>query len=250
MESVRMEYDWLRERLPDGFPYPSSTLISGPGGTGKPLLEFAFVASWLGAGGSAISIPLQYPTAEFVGTSMKKLYDVDVKDYRSKMAFIQFDPTTDTWEKIGGHALKANLLKADVWDGAIAEAEELIEGGGPGTMVFGSALNLLLFSPTYKDRTLGKLQSMIERDKSRTYLFSVSTSAFAHEIEIWEKAADNLMFTRMEKPMRLFLAISKMKGVRFSPEEVEVPVSREALEEIKEVAETTRKRTIPRIAKI
>jgi len=65
----------------------------------------------------------------------------------------------------------------------------------------------------------------------------VSTSAFADEIKIWEEAADNLMFTKIEKPMRLFFRVSKMKGVRFSKEELEVPVSKETLEKIREVAE-------------
>lgn len=51
MKTLDLKQEWLRKLLPEGFPYPSSTLISGPGGTGKPLVVFAFVASWLKAGG-------------------------------------------------------------------------------------------------------------------------------------------------------------------------------------------------------
>jgi len=58
------------------------------------------------------------------------------------------------------------------------------------------------------------------------------------------------MFTRMKKPMRLFFKISKMKGVGFSREEVNVPISREAFMEIKGIAEATRKRIIPEMMKI
>jgi hypothetical protein len=58
------------------------------------------------------------------------------------------------------------------------------------------------------------------------------------------------MFTRMEKPMKLFFKISKIKEVEFSKEEVNVPISKEALTEIKELAEETRKRIIPEIMKI
>jgi len=250
MSVLKIKYEWLAKLLPEGFPYPSSTLISGPGGTGKPLVEFAFVAAWLEAGGSVIGIPLQYPTAEFVGTSMNKLYNINLDNYRGKISFIQFDPTSDRWEKMGNDALKANLLKPEVWDEAIGEAEKMVERGGLGTMVFGSALNLLLFSPTYKNSILGELKEIIKRERSKTYIFSVSTSAFADEIKIWEEAADNLMFTRIEKPMRLFFRVSKVKGAGFSKEEMEVPVSKETLKEIREVAETTRRRTIPQIMNI
>ena len=92
MNSIKIEYDWLKKLLPEGFPYPTSTLISGPGGTGKPLVEFAFVASWLKFGGSIAGIPLQYPTMELVKTAMDKLYNLDLKNYLRKVVFIQFAP--------------------------------------------------------------------------------------------------------------------------------------------------------------
>jgi len=78
----------------------------------------------------------------------------------------------------------------------------------------------------------------------------VSTTAFADKIRVLEEAADNLMFTRIEDPMRLFFRISKMKDVKFSGEETEVPISREMLEEIKKIAEESRKLRIPKIRNI
>ena len=50
MKTLELEQGWLQKLLPEGLPYPTSTLISGPGGTGKPLVELAFVSSWLRAG--------------------------------------------------------------------------------------------------------------------------------------------------------------------------------------------------------
>jgi len=41
-----------------------------------------------------------------------------------------------------------------------------------------------------------------------------------------------------------------LKGVKFSGKEVEVPIPREVLMEIKDVAEATRKRIIPEVSKI
>ena len=250
MNILRIEEEWLQKLLPEGFPYPSSTFISGPGGTGKPLVEFAFVSSWLKSGGSAIGIPLQYPTAEFVKTAMSELYEINLENYHEKIAYIQFDPSIDGYEKIGNNTIKANLLKPDIWNKAVKKADDMIEKSGLGILVFGSALNLLLFSPTYKRGIIKNLEGIIKNDKSRTYIFSISTSAFADEIKVWEKTADNLMYTRMEKPMRLFFKISKMKGTKFSREEIEVPISQEILSKIKDVAEATRKRIIPEIMKI
>ena len=35
MKRLTLKARWLQEILPDGFPYPSTTLVSGPGGSGK-----------------------------------------------------------------------------------------------------------------------------------------------------------------------------------------------------------------------
>ncbi len=250
MTKLKTNIKWLDELLPEGISVPSSTLISGPGGTGKPLVGFAFVSAWLKAGGSLIGIPLQYPTGELLIKAMKKLYNMDLKDYRGKIAYIQFDPNTDGCEKIGDYTFKANMVNPEIWDKTIIKAENMLDKTGLGTMVFGSALNLLLFSKTYKNSILNKLKEVIQNDKSRTYAFAVSTSALADEIKILEDAADNLMFTRMEKPMRLFLKIVRMKEVEFSKKEKKVPIPEEMLEEINKIAEATRKTRITEIRNI
>jgi len=156
MTKLKTNINWLDELLPEGILIPSSTLISGPGGTGKPLVEFAFVAAWLKAGGSLIGIPLQYPTGELVKTAMKKLYNMDLVNYHGKVVYIQFDPDVNGYEKTGKDTLKANMVKPQIWDETIEEAENMLDKTGLGTMVFGSALNLLLFSQAYKDSMLNK----------------------------------------------------------------------------------------------
>ncbi|MFO7852485.1 MAG: hypothetical protein ACQERS_04380 [Bacteroidota bacterium] len=250
MPQLTTDIKWLKELIPDGIMTPSSTLISGPGGTGKPLVEFAFVASWLKAGGSLIGLPLQYPSGEWVKTALYKLYGIDLKEYTGKVAYIDFDPHAGGCEKTGDYTLRANVLKPEIWDEAIEKAENSLIKTSAGTMVFGSALNLLLFSKTYQESILKKLEDIIKNDKGRTYAFAVSTSALADKIKILEDAADNLMFTRMEKPMRLFLKITRMRGVEFSSEEVEVPIPKELLKEISKIADETRKTRIPEIRKI
>lgn len=76
--TISLEHDWLRKTHPNGLPYPTSTIISGPSGLGRPLVEFAFIASWLRAGGSIIGIPLQYPSIDFVKNAMHKLFNIDI----------------------------------------------------------------------------------------------------------------------------------------------------------------------------
>ena len=64
------DVQWLDNLLPEGITIPSSTLISGPGGTGKPLVGFAFLSAWLKGGGSVIALPLQYPNPELTKSGM------------------------------------------------------------------------------------------------------------------------------------------------------------------------------------
>lgn len=250
MKKLKLHQKWLSELLPEGIMIPSSTLISGPGGTGKPLVEFAFVDAWLKAGGTLIGIPLQYPTGELVKSAMKKLYNSNLDDYKGKIVYIQFDPAIKDFERISDDTLKANMLIPGIWDEVIEKSENMLVKTGPGTMVFGSALNLLLFSKTYKSLILSKLREILQYDKNYTYVFAVSTSALADEIRILESVADNLMFIRMENPMRLFLKINRMKEVLYSEKETEVPISPKMLKEISEIAELTRKTRIPEIKQI
>jgi len=58
------------------------------------------------------------------------------------------------------------------------------------------------------------------------------------------------MFTRVEEPMRLFYKIVRMKRVPFLKDEIQVPISKQLLDEIKKVAEETRKRKIPQIRQV
>lgn len=246
---LKINVPWMDELLPEGLPVPSSTILSGPGGTGKPLVEFAFVSAWLKAGGTLIAIPLQYSNPKLMKTAMKKLYEVDLDEYQEKIIYIQFEPHAEECKKVNKNTIIANLLKSDEWNKTLAIAKDNLPKSDLGNMVFGSALNLLLFSPTYQKNILEKLVQLTN-DRSRTYAFSVSTSAFSEKIKELEKAADNLMFTRMEKPMQLFLKISRMKEVAFSKQEKQVPIPKEMLKEIKKVAESTRDKRIPEISKI
>jgi len=249
MKRLKLNQNWANELLPEGLPYPGTTLISGPGGSGKPLIGFAFVCDWLKGGGNVIFIPLQYPKMEMVKVALKQLYNLDVGQYSRQIVYIQFNPDLEKYKIGQDKIIEANLIKPDVWDEIINEAENILTNRTDlGTLIFASAANLLLFSPTYKELNLDKLEKVIKEDNVRTYI--VSVSAFAEDIKRWEQAADNLMFARMEKPMKLYLRVSRIENRESPPNEIQVPVSKEMLEDIKKVAEHTRKRQIPKLSRI
>jgi archaellum biogenesis ATPase FlaH len=255
-ESVDMKYvkidqeEWKR-LLPNGLPFPSSTLISGPGGSGKPLIGFAIVNKWLKSGGNVIFIPIQYPKTTFLKTSLKRIYNIDIKDYEEQTTFIEFTPEVETYEKTDEHTFKANLLKTQVWQKILIEAgQSMTPGKELGTLVFASALNILLFSPTYRKECLSYLEQLLKEDHDRSYLFSASTSAFREEIRRWENAAENLLFTRMGEEMTLYMHVEKLQHKTISSEETRIPMNKEMLKDIKEIAEHTRTRRIPQLKKI
>jgi len=250
MKKLQLNQDWLVDLFSKGLGYPTSNLISGPGGTGKPLLGFGIVNDWLKAGGNVMFIPLQYPETKFVKTSLKGLYGIKVEDYQDRLSYVKFDLDVDEWERTSNNELRANLLKPEVWQDVLGEGERFFSSeDGPGTLVFASALNLLLFSPTYKEANLDNLEELLKHDKERTYIFTVSTSAFREDIRRWEHAADTLMFSRMEEGMKLYLRLERLENEKVSSDEVNVPITKERLKAIKEVAEGVRKRKIPAIKK-
>jgi len=127
----------------------------------------------------------------------------------------------------------------------------MVPDDGPGIMVFGSALNLLLFSPTYGQEILERMETLLRDDKRRTYIFSVSTSANREAIARLEVVADNLIMTRSEKePFRLFVRVVRMQDGPFVSEEVQAAIPAQSLAHVKDVAEHSRKRVIPQISKI
>ncbi len=251
MKTLKTGVAWLDRLLPEGLPLNTSTLLTGPGGSGKPLIGDNFVAAWLRAGGSAVFMSLQYPSTDFISESLKTVAGLDLQAYQDKVAFISLDASLEGMEAPQGNIIKANVVKPDVWDAALEQACSMVPAGGPGIMVFGSALNLLLFSPTYEDAILEKMETVLRDDKRYTYVFSVSTTAKKEKIARMEAIADNLITTRSEKePFRLYMRVVRMKGVPFLDEEIQVPIPPKSLAHVKEIAEHSRKRVIPQISRI
>ncbi|HDN04619.1 MAG TPA: hypothetical protein ENF27_01610 [Chloroflexi bacterium] len=251
MKFIDLDQAWFRELLPEGLPIPSSTLLTGPGGSGKPLIGNVITASWLRQGGSVVFMSLQYPDHSFIYEGLKKVSQLDLDDYQERVAFIELDATLDNMIPAGGNRIKANVVKPEVWEAAIEKACQMVPDEGPGILIFASALNLLLFSPTYHQEILEKMKTAARGDAKRTYLFSASTTAKAEKIAELEGVVDNLITTRStQAPFRLFMQIKRISGANFIADEIEVPFSPNVLKEVKKVADHSRMKVIPLVSEI
>lgn len=241
---------WLAPLLPEGWPARTSAVITGPGGSGKPLIGSLVAAGWLENGGSVVFMSLQYPDRTFMASSLRNVAGVDLAAHEEQVAYLEFDASLEGLEE-RERGFRANLVKPEIWDEAIERGASLVADGGPdepGILVLGSALNLLLFSPTYGMAVLDRMKRIIRDDKRRTYLFSVSSTAKGEMIRPLETLADNLLTSwSTQDPFRLFMRIDRMKEVPFISAEIEVPIAPETLDEVRAVADHSRRRVIPEV---
>ncbi|MDY6866868.1 MAG: ATPase domain-containing protein [Chloroflexota bacterium] len=251
MDTITLQADWLDRLMPEGLPIPSSTLLTGPGGSGKPLVGNFIAATWLRQGGSVVFMSLQYPDHSFIISSLKRITQLNLEDYGDRTAFIELDVHQDGMEKQKGRSFKANVVKPSIWDEALHHACEMVPNEGPGILVFGSALNLLLFSPTYGQEILEEMKNTLQGTSSCSYLFSTSSTAKGKEIAELEAVADNLISVRGDRATKkILLKIERMKAVQFISDEIEAPFSPKVLKELKDIADQSRKRIIPLVSKI
>jgi KaiC/GvpD/RAD55 family RecA-like ATPase len=116
---LHIQQEWFDRLLPDGLPIPSSTLLSGPGGSGKPLIGNVIAAAWLRQGGSVIFMSLQYPDHSFIKAGLSKVAHLDLDEYKERVVFIELDATIDTMTEPDDNRFRANVVKPEVWDRAI-----------------------------------------------------------------------------------------------------------------------------------
>ncbi|MBN2300707.1 MAG: hypothetical protein V3569_01715 [Acholeplasmataceae bacterium] len=241
---------WLKELFPHGIDANESILISGPGGSGKPLVELAFVDSWLKNGGSVIGIPLQYPSLEMVNQSMYEIYKTDLKAYHKHVVMIAFNPTLNDEILIKDQVISANLILPGMWEKTMNEAISKLEPSKLGVLVFASALNLLLFNEHYKEDMLFLIKNILSGNTQYTSLFTVSNNVYPEDIKIWEDAADNLMFTELSQEKILTLFIKRIKHSYCTQHQKIIPIDAKVLSEIEIIAKSTRNKNIQAIKAI
>jgi KaiC/GvpD/RAD55 family RecA-like ATPase len=205
MQRLKIESPWFKHLLPEGLSIPSSTVITGPGGSGKPLIGNLIVADWLKQGGSVIFMSLQYPDHHFIKSSLLTIADLDLDEYQEKIAFIELDLSIEGIQEIGPNHIKANVVKPENWNNAIESTLQMVPDEGPGVLMFGSALNLLLFSHTYGKEILEEMKKSLKKGSAYSVLFTTSTSAKGDLIAELDPIADNLMLVRSDRATKSYI---------------------------------------------
>ncbi len=131
MNTIKNITGWIDKLIPEGFPTKTTTIITGPGGSGKPLIGETFVSAWLENGGSVIFMALQYPNSAFVSTSIKYVTGLDIQNYKENIVFIQLDTDIDGYKEENKQLIHANLVKPDVWESALNIASKNLPNEGP-----------------------------------------------------------------------------------------------------------------------
>jgi len=246
MERFTINANWLRPLMPEGILVPSSTLISGPGGSGKPLIAGLFLASWLKQNGALVHLLINSDRryAENILTN----YGIRTADYQGRIVYIDFDPQLNGIKKENADLYTANLLKPEIWQQAFHTAKRQLSAEKRPLLLFGAALNILFFSPTYGEAIY---QTVLKTVQGKEHcLFTISNTIFEEKMARLEQAADNLFFTHSEKIMELHLNIARLRQLKFSGEDIRVPLREEELYSMRSEAEKMRKHLIPLLRKI
>ncbi|MGM0372127.1 MAG: hypothetical protein ACQEQJ_06455 [Halobacteriota archaeon] len=227
--------EWLDAPLQDGISTPSATVITGPGGAGKPLIALGVVTSWLQAGGSVIGAPLQFPDPNFLAHAAADLYDYDLRE-SGAYVHVRFDPDIDGVQHTDDKDLRANLVDPENWEQTLDTAIESVGGGGPGILFFATALNLPLLSPTHADPLIETVGDVFDREL--TSLVCVSTSMLADRARTVGDLADTLVTASvLEGPQRLQFTVERQDGEPIESDPVEAPFDPALLESIQQRAE-------------
>ena len=246
MKYLHTGFSWMDKLIPDGIPLPSSTIITGPAGAGKPIIGAMISNSWLKLGGTLVCLLINFKRDYM--ENLLTHFDKDIPSHKDRLVYIEFDPLLESVEKSGSHLLRANLLKPDDLDLALKEAKTILPDSDPGPLIYGSALNMLLFSKTYGPMIHQKILALL--NSSENILFTIANNFFEEQATEWEEMTDNLFYSHSTGIMHLGFKIIKMKEVSFHNNEVEVPLTEDELRNIRAEAEKGRQHLIPMIRKI
>ncbi len=247
-EKFEPELAWFKEIYPEGILLNTSTVISGPGGSGKPIIAYALASEWLKKGGKIILF-LTSTTYKYTN-EIFKVFGIDLEKNKDKVFVALFNPTLREISNIAENIVEANFLYPEHWDKVITMGKNYFEFPED-VFIIASALNLLYFSPTYKDIIQEKLKEMVLNYKEDTLIFTLNSQAYKQYAKQLEDLSDNLMISEMQRPAKLLVKAIKGKDVPVVPEKlVHVPIPQNVLLELKEKAEKGRTHLVPILKKI
>lgn len=246
MKMMTSSYEWLREVFPEGIKFPSSTVLTGPMGAGKPILAGAFLTDWLRNGGSVLSIPLQFPDSAFTKQNLNSLYGFDLEQFSDQVVFVSFNPEIDSIRKRDGKYLEANMMLPGNWYEVLSRAKDLL----PDTqeiLVFVTAINLPLVSDEYYEQLIDMFGKLFKEPSGYSYLFAISTSMVEDRVSKVSEGADHLIEAYITKEHALRFRVLRAKETRFIDKEQQVPFGKEVLEKAEQRAKRFRVAPVQKI---
>ena len=245
---------WFDSLLPSGVPVPSSIVVSGPSGTGKPFVGLALAGSWLRQGGRVIFIPIHSPYPGLFERGLQSLYGLSLREYSDSHFFIlldtDLDPREESVEVAGGNAIRCNFLNPMLWREALEVASASMEGEGP-ILIFTCALNLLMMSPTYGEDFFLMLLDTIREPGSWTYLLTASSSILLKKIVVLEQAADHLFVMKgVPEDHRVYLRAARVRDAGFYSATVPILTMPGFVGELKNEAVASRRILIPEVSRV
>ena len=245
---------WFDTLVPEGIPVPSSILLSGQSGTGKPFVGLALAASWLRQGGRVIFAPMHPAYPALFDRGLRDLLDTDLGDFPGSYFFVLLDTdlalSAPEVKAAGQRAIRANLLNPLTWREALGAASAALDNGSP-ILVFASALNLLLFSPSFGAQMFQLLLDTIRDTGNWTYLLAMSSSILLKKGTVLEQAADHLfVLERLARQRHVYLRAVRVRNAFLAGGAVPVPVPPEFLEDLKNEAVASRRILIPAVSRM
>lgn len=245
-KTLKLKQDWLNDFIPEDIRIPSTTVVTGPAGAAKEILGSMIAASWLNLGGSLIHV-----LTNFKRDHAERLFsysNVNSGKTKGKIVYINFDPKINNYKQTSDDEFRANLLKPETFNKVLKKSEEILSDSNNDILTYMTALNMLLYSKTYKNDILTKYHSLINSESN--YLFTFSENIFADDMNKIKEKADNVFYVHGTGIMHLSLKLQKINGNNISINEIETPITEEQINKHLLEIQNRRQELIPIIKRI
>ena len=246
MQSLKITPSWLDDFIPEDIKIPSTTVVTGPAGTAKGVLGSMIAASWLNQGGSLIHVLTNFNRDH--AERLLSYFNINTAEIRGRIIYVNFDPKIKNYKKVKDDELKANLLNPVIFNTVLDKASNLLSASNSDILTYMTALNMLLYSRSYKNDILKKFHTLINSQSNN--LFTFSDNVFADDMTEIKEKADNVFYVHGTGIMHLGLKILSINRNSVSNIEIETPFGEEIINRHLLEIQNHRQELVPIIKKI
>ncbi len=226
----------IDRHLPKGLPYPTLTVVTGPGASGKPLMAQYLLSAWLRSGKKSIYVATS-TSPEFARTSMSIL-GVDLKPFeeQGQLGFVDFAKVPQI-EEIAANAIRIDMSKPEMLRLGLETMAARLGTTLKEAMTVIPAANLFFMFPAAREQFM---QTIFDLVKTGTWVLTINAEAFRKMAQKLQEKADNLIYTDMTAENQIRARIMRSPAP-FDDADFLLPVNNEVLEAIKKEADSRRK---------